>query len=68
MDEVHKLLFRPVPSSLGVISWIYTVMEAQPSVKNEANSEKKGISLEGGCPLLLAYDFSFNQTNNPLEK
>lgn len=36
---------------LWVYSWICTVMEAQPSVKNEANSEKKGISLEGGFPL-----------------
>lgn len=43
-------------------------MEAQPSVKNEANSEKKVISLEGGFPLWLVYDFSFNQTNNPLQK
>lgn len=36
-------------------------------VKTEANSEKERSSLEGGCPLWLAYDFSFNQTNNPLK-
>lgn len=43
------------------------IMEAQPSMKNEASREIKPSSLEGGYPLSMAYDFSFNQINNPLQ-
>ncbi|KAG5569428.1 hypothetical protein H5410_059194 [Solanum commersonii] len=44
-----------------------TIMAGQTRIMQPV-LEKKGISLEGGCLFWLANDFSFNHTNNPLQK